>query len=90
MNCDTKIHNHNNEFNLFKKGHSYANQGSSFPGPFENNANKVDDAVDPFSPKVRTFDPFDDEFSKPSSTFDFSFSKGKNRFFFYRIFFYRI
>ncbi|XP_055322685.1 protein disabled isoform X6 [Sitodiplosis mosellana] len=55
----------------------YSNQGSSFPGPFDNNsnANKVNDSADPFSPRVRKFDPFEDEFSKPSSTFDFSFSK---------------
>lgn len=59
---------------------AYSNQSSSFPGPFDNNsnANKVDDAADPFSPRVRKFDPFEEEFSKPSSTFDFSFSKGNS------------
>lgn len=57
---------------------SYANQGPSFPGPFDNNSNatKVEDSADPFSPRMQNFDPFEDEFSKPSSTFDFSFTKG--------------
>lgn len=65
--------------NGFEIAHSYANQANSFPGPFESNTNKVEDAVDPFSPRVRKFDPFDDEFSKPPSTFDFSFTKGNRR-----------
>lgn len=58
---------------------SFSNQGSSFPGPYENkkSASIADESVDPFSPRVQKFDPFDDEFSKPPSTFDFSFSKGK-------------
>ncbi|XP_031633424.1 protein disabled isoform X4 [Contarinia nasturtii] len=56
---------------------SCSNLANSFPGPFDNNSNnnKVEDSADPFSPRMRNFDPFEDEFSKPSSTFDFSFTK---------------
>lgn len=63
---------------LFFLVQPYTNQSSAFPGPFDtsSNSNKIEEAVDPFSPRVQKFDPFEDKFAKPSSTFDFSFTKG--------------
>lgn len=63
------------DIRIHKADQLYANQaGSSFPGPYDSTA-KIDDAIDPFSPRVRNFDPFNDKFKKPN-TFDFSFGKG--------------
>lgn len=52
----------------------YANQGGSFHAAYDTHT-KIEEAVDPFSPRVNKFDPFEEKFSK-ANTFDFSFNKG--------------